>query len=131
MFTSQAGRLTALAAGHRLPTMGGDSAVPKSGGLASYAPNTADMLRGCAVLADKILKGAKPADLPVEQPTKFELVVNLKTARRSASPSRNQCCSWRIRSYSDSTLPNITLQRTNGSRSSPLAAELARSANPR
>ena len=81
MFTSQAGRLTALAAGHRLPTMGGDSAVPKSGGLASYAPNTSDMLRGCAVLADKILKGAKPADLPVEQPTRFELVVNLNAAK--------------------------------------------------
>jgi putative ABC transport system substrate-binding protein len=52
-----------------------------AGGLLSYAPNYADLFRRAAVYIDKILKGAKPADLPVEQPTKFEFVINLKTAK--------------------------------------------------
>jgi len=53
----------------------------ESGGLISYGPNVSDMFRRTADFADKILRGAKPADLPVEQPNTFELVVNLKTAR--------------------------------------------------
>jgi putative ABC transport system substrate-binding protein len=81
MFSSEAGRLTTLAARHRLPTMGGNNAVPESGGLMSYGANRLDLVRRAAILVDKILKGAKPADLPVEQPTKFELIVNLKTAK--------------------------------------------------
>ncbi len=81
MFNSQAGRLATLAARHRLPTMGGNNAVAESGGLMSYAANSLDLMRRGAVLVDKILKGAKPANLPVEQPTKFEMVVNMKTAK--------------------------------------------------
>jgi putative ABC transport system substrate-binding protein len=76
-------RLTKLAVKYRLPTVHNQSDwVIGAGGLMSYAPNLADMFRRSAVYVDKILKGAKPADLPVEQPTKFELVINLKTAKQ-------------------------------------------------
>jgi ABC-type uncharacterized transport system substrate-binding protein len=74
-------RLMEFAAAHRLPTVAQSSVWPQSGGLMSYGPDTADLLRRGAVYVDKILRGAKPADLPVEQPTKFELVINLKTAK--------------------------------------------------
>jgi putative tryptophan/tyrosine transport system substrate-binding protein len=76
-------RLVELAAKHRLPTMYNQADwVVGSGGLMSYGPNLADMFRRAALYVDKILKGTKPADLPVEQPTKFELVINLKTAKQ-------------------------------------------------
>ena len=66
---------------HRLPTLGGDSLYVEAGCLMGYAPSLRDIFRRAATYVDKILKGAKPGDLPVEQPTKYELVVNLKTAR--------------------------------------------------
>jgi putative ABC transport system substrate-binding protein len=67
---------------HRLPSMFGESGLLDAGGLMSYGPNYVDLYRRAAIYVDKILKGAKPADLPVEQPTKFELVINLKTAKQ-------------------------------------------------
>jgi ABC-type uncharacterized transport system substrate-binding protein len=70
-----------LAAEHRLPGMYPDSQYVEAGGLISYAANFADLHRRAATVVHKILKGVKPADLPVEQPTKFELVINLKTAK--------------------------------------------------
>ena len=61
-----------------------DSSYVEAGGLMSYGPNYAEVFRTAAVFVDKILKGAKPADLPIEQPTKFQLVINLKTAKALA-----------------------------------------------
>jgi putative ABC transport system substrate-binding protein len=65
-----------------LPAIFMETQWPPSGGLISYGPNLATQFRRAATYVDKILKGAKPADLPVEQPTKFELVINLKTAKQ-------------------------------------------------
>jgi putative ABC transport system substrate-binding protein len=81
MFVSHRTRLADLAAEHRLPTMHGVRSYIEGGGLMSYGPNLADLFRRAATYVDKILKGAKPGELPVEQPTKFELVINLKTVR--------------------------------------------------
>jgi putative ABC transport system substrate-binding protein len=69
---------------HRLPAMYALSEYVEEGGLMAYAPNTADMFRRAAYFVDKILRGSKPSDLPVEQPTKFELVINMKTAKALA-----------------------------------------------
>ena len=81
-FISERQRLVGLAAKTRLPATYTMSAFVDAGGLImSYSPNIADNFRRAAVYVDKILKGATPADLPVEQPTKFELVINLKTAK--------------------------------------------------
>ena len=78
---SQVRLLAELSAKHRLPTISGLSEYVQAGGLISYGPSLTDMFRRGATYVDKILKGAKPGDLPIEQPTKFELVVNLKTAK--------------------------------------------------
>jgi ABC-type uncharacterized transport system substrate-binding protein len=74
-------RLAELAATRRLPTMHNVRPFVEAGGLMAYGPSSRDLRRRAAVYVDKILKGAKPADLPVEQPTKFELIINLKTAK--------------------------------------------------
>ena len=74
-------RIADLAAKHRLPTVYATRNYVDVGGLMSYGPNFADLHRRAASYVDKILKGAKPSDLPVEQPTKFDLVINLKTAK--------------------------------------------------
>jgi putative ABC transport system substrate-binding protein len=80
-FRSQRVRIAALALEHHFPTMVPHRAYVEAGGLLSYGPDFRDLNRRTAVLVDKILKGAKPADLPVEQPTKFDMVINLKTAK--------------------------------------------------
>jgi len=74
-------RVIEFASKNRLPTIFGNPEGAEAGGLMSYAPDFAEQFRRAAVFVDKILKGAKPADLPVEQPTKFEFVINLKTAK--------------------------------------------------
>ena len=81
LFEIQRERIVDLAAKHRLPGIFQWREFAEAGGLLSYGTNLADMYRRLATYVDKILKGAKPADLPVEQPTKFELVINLKTAK--------------------------------------------------
>jgi len=81
MFFSHRKRLAELALRHRLPTIVGLREYAEAGGLVSYGADNSDMFRGAAIYVDRILKGAKPADLPMEQPTKFELVINLKTAK--------------------------------------------------
>jgi putative ABC transport system substrate-binding protein len=70
-----------LATELRLPTIYGNREFAEAGGLLSYGPDRRQLYRRAAELVDKVLKGAKPADIPVEQPTKFELVINLKTAK--------------------------------------------------
>ena len=74
-------RIVDFATKNRLPTMFGDGNAVKAGGFMSYWTNWADLRRRAAIYVDKILKGAKPAELPVEEPTKFELVINLRTAK--------------------------------------------------
>jgi len=80
-FNAHRKRLATLAAEYRMPTFWEHRDFVDVGGLISYGPNIQDMYRRAAVYVDKILKGARPGHLPVEQPTKFELVVNLKTAK--------------------------------------------------
>ena len=81
VFFRQRDRIAALAAEYRLPTMFGVREFVEAGGLMAYGVNLSAMSRRAADYVDKILQGAKPADLPVEQPTEFELVLNRKTAQ--------------------------------------------------
>jgi putative ABC transport system substrate-binding protein len=97
LFLHHRGRIVDFAARHRLPGMYAYRELVDAGGLMSFGPSYPEMHRRAAYFVDRIFKGAKPADLPMEQPTKFELVINLKTARPSASPSRRRSCSAPIR----------------------------------
>ncbi|MGA7666925.1 MAG: ABC transporter substrate-binding protein [Pseudolabrys sp.] len=81
LITTNRLRLNTLALGARLPTMHGFREFVEAGGLMSYGPNFPDLFRRAGEYVDKILRGAKPGDLPVEQPTKFELIVNLSTSK--------------------------------------------------
>ncbi len=81
LFVTNLKRIAGLAAKSRLPSIYHLSEFADAGGLVTYGPDRADMFRRAATYVDKILKGAKPGDLPIEQPTKFELVVNMKTAK--------------------------------------------------
>ena len=80
-FIQQGRQIADLAAKHRLPSMSGSREYAEAGGLMSYGQNLADNYRRAATYVDKILKGAKPGDLPVEQPTTFELFINRKAAK--------------------------------------------------
>jgi putative ABC transport system substrate-binding protein len=82
VFTSQRAQITDLAAKNRLPAIYPQSDYMDAGGLMFYGPNTNDLFRRAATYVDKILKGRTPADLPVEQPIKFEFIVNLKAAKQ-------------------------------------------------
>jgi putative ABC transport system substrate-binding protein len=82
MFFAERKQIGDLGIKHRLPTMLDSGQYVDAGGLMAYGANVSDLFRRAAVYVDKILKGAKPADLPVEQPTKFELVINLNTAKQ-------------------------------------------------
>jgi ABC-type uncharacterized transport system substrate-binding protein len=81
LFYDRRERITALAAKHRLPAVYPHNVFAEAGGLMSYAGSRFDLYRQMAVYVDKLLRGAKPSDLPVEQPNKFELIINLKTAK--------------------------------------------------
>jgi putative ABC transport system substrate-binding protein len=81
LYGTDASRLAELAIAHKLPSISTTRQYADAGGLLSYGPDRVDLFRRGAIYVDKILKGAQPADLSVEQPTKFELVINLKTAK--------------------------------------------------
>ena len=81
LFATHREQILALAVQHRLPTISGAGFFAREGGLLAYGADVRDLCRRSAIYADRILKGAKPGDLPVEQPTKFEFVINLKTAK--------------------------------------------------
>jgi putative ABC transport system substrate-binding protein len=81
LFIAERARIAALAAKSRLPSVGGLREHEEAGSLVTYGPDFYELYRRAAAYVDRILQGAKPRDLPVEQPTKFELVINLKTAK--------------------------------------------------
>jgi len=81
LFQPHTGKIVELAGKHRLAVMSSYRDTTQAGGLISYSADHAAYFKRAAIFVDKILKGAKPADLPVEQPTQFELVINLKTAK--------------------------------------------------
>jgi putative tryptophan/tyrosine transport system substrate-binding protein len=94
MFVLNRAGIISLAAKSRLPVMYPDSRFTDAGGLMSYGPNNAELYRRAAYFVDRILKGAKPAELPVERPTKFEFVINLKTAEQIGLTIQPQVLMW-------------------------------------
>ena len=90
-------RIVGFALKSRLPSMYSSREAVDAGGLMSYGADLADSYRRVAYYVDRILKGAKPADLPVEQPTKFELVINLKTAKQIGVTIPQRCCTGQTR----------------------------------
>lgn len=82
MIFSHFGHIAGLAITHRLPAIHAQKEFVEAGGLIMYGPSEAEIYRRAAIYVDKILKGAKPGELPVERPTKFQLVFNLKTAKQ-------------------------------------------------
>jgi putative ABC transport system substrate-binding protein len=80
-FIQQVGQIATLAAKHRLPSISGYRQYAEAGGLMSYGQSTTESFHRAATYVDKILKGAKPGDLPIEQPTTFELFINGRTAK--------------------------------------------------
>ena len=82
VFTSQLTQVVELAAKNRLPAIYNSANFVQAGGLMNYGVSFIDLYRRAATFVDKILKGAKPAELPVEQPKKFELIINLKAAKQ-------------------------------------------------
>ena len=111
MFAAQRQAIVELAAKHRLPAIYEWGFYAESGGLISYGANLPDEYRRVTPYEDKILKGTKPADLPVEQPTKFELVVNLKTAKALGLMIRNRCSLAPTRSSSKAGNGRLTGER--------------------
>jgi putative ABC transport system substrate-binding protein len=93
-FTTYSALIFELAASERHPVIYPFRIFPDNGGLISYGINILDQVRRSAFYVDKILKGADPGELPVQAPTKFELVINLKTAKRLVSTSHQRC--WRV-----------------------------------
>src|SRR5262249_56228004 len=81
IFGNQRKQIADLAVKSRLPSIWGIQEYGEAGGLIAYAANNTELERRAAIFVDKILKGARPADLPVEQPTKFELVINFRTSK--------------------------------------------------
>jgi putative ABC transport system substrate-binding protein len=81
MLNSNAEQIARLALQYALPTIAEDRRMPAAGQLLSYGPDDSAVSRRSAYIVDRILRGAKPGDIPIEQPTKFELVINLKTAK--------------------------------------------------
>jgi putative ABC transport system substrate-binding protein len=104
-------RIITFAAQHRIAAIYTSSGWAEAGGLMEYAPNWRDMYLRAAAYVDRILRGAKPADLPVEQPTKFDLVINLKTAKALGLTVPSRCCCGRITSSSSDVAPSTAIQR--------------------
>lgn len=108
MFARNRAGIVELAAKSQLPAMYPDSRYTAAGGLMSYGPNHAEMYRRAAYFVDRILKGSKPAELPVEQPTKFELVINLKAAKQIGLTIPSKVLMWADRVIDDVNSMNVT-----------------------